>query len=596
MRNFLKMLLAVVLGILLCNFLLFLFFIGMMAIAVGGEEKTIVPSKAVLILNTEEMVVDRVQDPFAYFSPSTFEYEDPLELLPLLKAVRHAAEDSRIQGISIKVGGLGMGLAAASELRAALEEFKESGKFIYAYGTGFSQMGYYLASVADSIFLHPEGEMQWKGLATVMPYFKRSFDRFGISPQVVRHGKFKSAVEPFISETMSDANRLQTEQFLSALWGEARVAVSRSRGIAEAKLDSVSRNLVFLLGPEAQREHLVDALFYQDEYDDLLSARLDEESIKDVKTVTATDYVAACSLEKKGQAKASRVAVLYAGGNITDGDDIKMGIQGEAYRKEIEKLRKNEKIKAVVFRVNSGGGSALASDVMWRELSLLAEEKPLVVSMGDYAASGGYYISAPAHRIVADPMTITGSIGVFGLFFTVEGLMENALSISHQSVKTHASSDMLSLFRPLTDLERARMQNSVEQVYSTFVNKVALGRGITADSVDSIGQGRVWAGVDALRIGLVDTLAGLTTAIEMAAELAELDTYRTVSYPIREENPFETVLKGLSKKTSLSSFVSFFRPRESKIQQMQRLLEQDVEEMLQRQGIRAEMPIGRVEY
>lgn len=600
--KFWKMLLAVILGIFLSGILFIVFIFGLIGgiVASMGDDVVTVPKESMLRISTKDVIVDRLSaDPLAYLAGG-LDAPEPLELLPVLRAIEHAQEDDHIRGIVLEVESLGMGLAAAYEVREALLAFKESGKPIYAYTTGSTQGGYYFASVADHFYLHPQGEIQWMGMATVIPYFKRAFDYWGIAPQVVRHGKYKSAVEPFLVEKISAENSLQTREFLSARWVELQRAAAKGRGVSEKVFDSVAHNYGFLLAGEALQHHFVDDTLCRHEFESTVAEYLGQEADAEWETVSLADYITAATPQLKKDKKLStpKVAILYAQGTIQDGGDIKKNIQGEAYRKEIVKLRKNDKVKAVVFRINSGGGSALASDIMWKELARLAEEKPLVVSMGDYAASGGYYIAAPAAKIVATPTTITGSIGVFGLFFTAEKLVRNRLRVNPEVVKTHPHSDMGVVFRALTETEHNRIQRSVEQVYGTFINRVAAGRNMAVAQVDSIGQGRVWAGTHALTNGLVDTLGGLRDAIALAAELAELDDYRTQNYPIQEEDPFLMFVKKVGRSKASVKLLQALGvvKAPSRVNILQENMEHELELLLEHEGIRTELPIMCEEF
>lgn len=584
MKAFFRTLLAVIVGILLCNFLVLAFFIGLAA-AIGSDEEITVKKQSVLRIDLSTPIVDRaVTDVKSQIDWETMTLSSRLELYPTMEAIRHAAHDDKIEGISIEADGFSIGIAQAEELRAELERFKESGKFIYAYADTYSQMAYWLSSVADSVFLNPAGGFAWQGLAAQMIYYKNAMAKYGVEPQVVRHGKFKSAVEPFLENSMSAANYEQTYTFLNSIWLHLTQMVSQARGIDTDELNRIADELIIVEPQEARELGLVDALYYTDQYDSLLVARCGTDVEKKPRTIDLEKYCEHAKGAIKLDLKAPKIAVVYAQGNIIDGDKTNTDIQGAGYSQVFADLRRDSTIKAVVLRVNSPGGSALASDIMWRELERLKAVKPLIVSMGNYAASGGYYMSSPADYIVSGPLTLTGSIGVFGLFFTFGKLAKDIIGVSPQVVKTNAHSDMGSIYRPLDATEQKALQNSVENVYSVFLDRVSTGRGMTTAAVDSIGQGRVWCGVDAKEIGLVDELGGLYRAIEVAAERAGLDKYRISSYPKTDENSFDAIITKMLSNRSVAQLIA-----KSKADPLAEMKEQ-IETIVSQQGVRAQMP------
>lgn len=592
MKTFLKMLLAVIVGIFLYGILMFFFFlaIGAAVSAGSGDGAPKVEKHSVLRIRLSEPIVDRVGkfDPTEMFNPfgggsSGTEHE----LLSVLWALEYAKDDANIDGIYIEADGLATSLAIMEELRPALKAFREgSDKFIYAYGTGYGQADYMLAGESDAMLLNPAGGAEVRGLASRVRYPLGLYEKLGITPQVIRHGKFKSAVEPYLQREMSEANRLQLSAYLNSTWDYLAGAITSSRGMSRESLDAYINGVVLSEGADALRYGLVDSLMYIDQVDSLLRAKTMREGDDEVIFVSLEDYVAYAKSKRKASARSSRIGVLYAQGEIVETDDTDGKIGSKGFIGEIRKLREDDKIKAVVLRVNSPGGSALASEELWRELYLLKQEKPLVVSMGSYAASGGYYISCVANEVVADAMTLTGSIGVFGLIISAEKLMREKLSVNTEVVRTHAHADMGN-HRLLTEEERAIIQRSVENVYDVFTRRVAAGRGKTQAEVDSIGQGRIWSGTDALRIGLVDTLGGLQLAISRAAELADLDDYQIREYPKRDQDQFEKLMRKLIQKK-----MRVFAPQSGSGSIKEELSREarEVESLLQQQGVRAELP------
>jgi protease IV len=435
------------------------------------------------------------------------------------------------------------GMASVEEIRNALIDFKEtSNKPIYAYGNFYDQKSYYLATVADKIVVHPLGSVDFRGLGGEMMFFTKALDKLGIDMQIVRHGKFKAAVEPFMLEQMSDENREQQMVYLNSLWNHMLKGISAERSIPVEQLNKLADEVqTFSLGTEAVTSGLIDEAKYKDEVLDDLREIIGDMDAKEIPVVGAADYAKATV---KGQDKPysrNKIAVIYASGDI----GISMGgevIVGDEIGREIRKVRQDSSYKAIVLRVNSPGGSMFDSETIWREVKLAAEEKTMVVSFGDVAASGGYYIAAPADRIVAHPNTITGSIGIFGMVPNFEELMNDKLGITTDVVKTNENSNLISLTRPLTDYERTLLQNSIESGYDIFTSHVANGRNMTQEQVDEIGQGRVWSGENALEIGLIDQYGGLQDAIELAAEIAGVENYRTVPLP-SQPDPFEQLFK-----------------------------------------------------
>lgn len=525
--NFFKTFLASLLAFFVANFVWFFLFIIIIAgVAAIGSSATIVEPKSVLKIDLSESIVDQpVNDPLAGFDPMSMNVQKSVSNMQVMNAIESAAQDDNIEGIYINLTGAGTASAALlEEVRDYITAFKESGKFVVAYGEVYSQGGYYLASVADSIYLNPVGEMDWRGLAMQVMFYKGALDKLGIEPQVFRHGTFKSAVEPYIMSRMSPENRTQMETIASSIWGTMVADIAKERNLSIDSLNMFATDLSAMMAEDALANRMVDGLKYEDEVEDILREKLELDADEDITFVTLGEYIAAKPYTPTYSD--NKIEVIYAEGQIVQGTSEQGTLGSSTLADQLAEARLDEEVKAVVLRVNSPGGSALASEVIWREMELLRQQKPVIVSMGDYAASGGYYISAPADAIIADATTLTGSIGVFGLMFNAEKALNNKLGITIDVAKTNPSADMGMPFRAVSSNERTKIMRSIEQVYSTFVNHVADGRNMTFDSVDAIGQGRVWTGNDGNRIGLVDEIGGLKYAIAVAADKAEcLDDY-----------------------------------------------------------------------
>lgn len=525
--NFFKTFLASLLAFFVANFVWFFLFIIIVAgVAAIGSSTTIVEPKSVLKIDLSESIVDQpVNDPLAGFDPMSMNVQKSVSNMQVMNAIESAAQDDNIEGIYINLTGAGTASAALlEEVRDYITAFKESGKFVVAYGEVYSQGGYYLASVADSIYLNPVGEMEWRGLAAQVMFYKGLLDKLGVEPQVFRHGTFKSAIEPYILNKMSPENRTQMETYVNSIWGTMVADIAKERNLSIDSLNMFATDLSAMMAEDALANRMVDGLKYEDEVEDILREKLELDADEDITFVTLGEYIAAKPYTPSYSD--NKIEVIYAEGQIVQGTS-EQGILGSStLADQLAEARLDEEVKAVVLRVNSPGGSALASEVIWREMELLRQQKPVIVSMGDYAASGGYYISAPADAIIANATTLTGSIGVFGLMFNAEKALNNKLGITIDVAKTNPSADMGMPFRAVSSSERALIMRGIEQVYSTFVNHVADGRNMTFDSVDAIGQGRVWTGNDGNRIGLVDEIGGLKYAIAVAADKAEcLDDY-----------------------------------------------------------------------
>ena len=526
--NFVKTFLAGLLAVVVGTFLVFFLWIFILLGIAGSMDKSVaVHPESILKIDFSEVLTDAPSsDPLAGIDLMTLQTTRQLSLFKALRAIEAAGADDRIKGIYLRMNGEGgvTGSALLEELREALLEFKQSGKFIIAYNETYSQGQYYLASVADKIYLQPEGGMDWSGLASNVMFYKGLLDKLDLRAEVFRPTacKYKSAVEPFILDKMSSANREQMQALVNSMWGTISGAVCESRGIDSVKMRRITDNLQVTLPEEALEYGFVDSLVYEDQMEDVFA----ELGVSDdYAFITLGDYASQVGADLKN-ISADQVAIVYADGQIVDGEGYGKEIYGNTLAAKIAGVREDEKVKAVVLRVNSPGGSALASDVIWREVELLRAEKPVIVSMGSYAASGGYYISCPADVIVADKLTLTGSIGVFGMILDTREALKNKLGITVDGVKSNASSSFLAT-EPLTPIQRSMIMRGVDKVYTTFTNDVAEGRNLPIEKVLDIAGGRVWSGADALGIGLIDTYGGLKTAIALAVDKADLgDNYR----------------------------------------------------------------------
>lgn len=555
MKQFFKFTFASMLGFLLASLVMLLIFFGIIASIASFSKKEVVavPEKTILVMNLNQEINDRSSDnPFSYMNFGTGNSSKPLGLNDIVTNLKKAANDANINGIFLELTDIPAGQATVEEIRNSLIEFKKSGKFIVAYSEVYTQKSYYLASVADKIYLNPAGDMEFKGLVGQVMFFKGLLDKIDVEAQVIRHGKFKSAVEPFIMDKMSPASKEQTLTFISGMWNHMLEGIAASRKISVAELTEIADQYKLQSADDALKLKMVDKLMYKDEVLDELKARVKVDKVKDMSLMRLGKYVNAPNNDKT-TAK-DKIAVIYASGSIISGEGNEDNIGSERISKAIRKARMDEKVKAVVLRVNSPGGSALASDVIWREMVLTKKIKPVVVSMGDVAASGGYYISCAANKIFAYPNTITGSIGVFGIIPNMKEMFNKNLGITFDEVKTNPYADYIPTTRPMSDAERQIITRDIEDIYSTFIQHVADGRKLTVAQVDSIGQGRVWSGVDAKRIGLIDEFGGLQDAIAEAAKLAKLKEYRKWELP-EQKDPFEQIMETISGENSSKIFL-----------------------------------------
>lgn len=546
MKQFFKFTFASMLGFLLAGFVVFLIFIGIIvsAVSMGKKETVLVPEKTVLMLSLDQPISDRSsENPFSRINFINPDLSTQLGLNDIISALNKAASDTKVRGIYLELSDVPSGQATIEEIRNAMISFRKSGKFIVTYSEEFNQKSYYLASVSDKIYLNPAGGMQFKGMVGQVMFFKGLLDKIDVEAQVIRHGKFKSAIEPFTLDKMSEPNKVQTLAFISGMWNHMLTGISASRNIPVENLTAMADEYKIQSPQDAVNLKMVDKLMYKDEVLDELKARLNLKGIKDLKLMKLGKYAKSADPVKK--ISGDKIAVIYASGNIISGDGDETTIGSERISKAIRKARLDDKVKAVVLRVNSPGGSALASDVIWREMLLTKKVKPVVVSMGNVAASGGYYIACAADKIYAYPNTITGSIGVFGIIPNMKEMFSKNLGITFDEVKTNPYADYIPVTRPMNDAEKQIITREIENIYSTFTTHVAEGRKMTVAEVDSIGQGRVWSGVDAKRIGLIDEFGGLDDAIKEAARLAKLKDYRTMELPELKDT-FEQLMDAFS--------------------------------------------------
>jgi len=580
--RFLGNVLATIVGLFV---FLMMFFFGIVLIATifdGEPEEITVKSDSVIELDLSE-VTDDYGGKFYFKDFNKYETNQD-GLFNVINAINNAKTDDDIKGISILNNESELGMAQRKALRDALEDFKKSGKFVMAYANSYSQKEYYLNSVANTIYINPVGDFDFKGLSAELMFFKDLQDKSGVKMEVIRHGKYKSAVEPFLDNKMSEANREQTTSLLNAVWSSVLADISKSRNVSVAKLNEIANGLLARTPEMAKAEKLVDIIAYEDVYHDAIRKILKVEKDEDYNKVSILDYAQKVATTAEISDSTDKIAVIYAQGEIMSGEgDVNSIGEGSINRSLIE-ARKDKNIKAIVLRINSPGGSALTSDLIWREIELTKKAKPVVVSMGNYAASGGYYIACNANKIFAESNTITGSIGVFGLLPNFTQLATK-IGVHTEQVKTNENAAEYSPFVPMDEKFKYVTQESVEKIYKTFVSHVAAGRKMTIAQVDSIGQGRVWSGEQALKIGLVDKIGGMDDAIKEAASLAKIKEYSIVDFPEYEKSLKELFEKfGLTSAKSKESFI-----KEELGEETFRLMEQ-IKKVQTRKGIQAIMP------
>jgi len=532
MKQFFKFVLATMVGIIIISCIGILIIIGIV-VAASGDKHIEVDSNSVLHIALNNSIPERTpNNPLSGLGFLGIDGDKSIGLNDILANIKKAKTDSNIKGIFLDQSYMLSGQATTEEIRNALIDFKKSGKFIIAYSEVYTQSFYYLASVADKVYINPKGMFDFRGFSSQITFLKGALDKLGIEAQIIKVGTYKSAVEPLILTKMSDANRMQVNSYLGSLYDYYLTGISNSRKISKDSLFNLANNLRIQFPEDALKYKLVDGLKYKDEVLDELKERTDIASKTDLKSVDLGDYTN--SNAKDGGDKKdvkNRIAVVYASGEINGGDGDDNSIGSEKISAALRKVRLDDKVKAVVLRVNSPGGSSLASDVIWREVMLTKKVKPIIVSMGDLAASGGYYISCAADSIIAEPNTITGSIGIFAVIPNLQKLFNDKLGITFDGVKTGKYADLGNISRPLSPEEKAILQNSVNRGYDDFTKAVAQGRHKTQAYINSIGQGRVWTGTQAVKIGLVDRLGNINDAIKSAAKKANIKSYKLVAYP-----------------------------------------------------------------
>ena len=530
MKDFFKFTFASMLGVVLAGFVFtILGIVSMVGMMASSDTETVVKENSIFVLDLEGTLSERVQEnPFQALMGEEYQ---TYGLDDILTSIQKAKDNENIKGIYLQAGMMDASFASLEEIRHALKDFKESGKFIVAYGDTYTQGMYYLASVADKVIVNPQGSIAWQGLASQTIFFKDLLEKVGVEMEIFKVGTYKSAVEPFIATEMSDANREQITAFLTSIWGRLLEDISESRSIPTDDLNRYADEFAMLSPAETYIANgLADTLMYKDgvlAYLKEMSGREADESLRTLSVEDMKNVKRNVPLDKSGNI----IAVYYAYGGIDDTSSPEEGIDSEKVIKDLRLLREDETIQAVVLRVNSPGGSAYGSEQIWREVVLLKEKKPVIVSMGDYAASGGYYISCAADCIVADPTTLTGSIGIFGMFPNMEGLLTDKLGLHFDVVKTNKFADMGDMTRPFNNEEKAAMQNFINQGYKLFVQRCADGRGMSVEAIEKIAEGRVWTGATAKELGLVDELGGLDKAIDIAAEKAGVEAYSIINYP-----------------------------------------------------------------
>jgi protease-4 len=542
MLQFFKYVFATLVGILVFFILSFFILVGIGS-AVSSEEKVVVEEKSVLKLDLNKAIAEvGVENPFSEFGGPFAANENVTGLKDIKDALKSAQKDDKIKGIYLKAENPQAGWATLEEIRNQLAEFKKSKKFVVAYGESFSEKGYYLASLADKIYLNPVGQLEWNGMSAEYSFFKGTFDKLEVKPEIFRVGSFKSAIEMFSRENMSDSSKKQSAELIGAIYGNFLTNISNSRKIPVATLKGFADSLT-IDNPKAALAHkMVTNLGYWDEFETSIKKDLKIEAKKNISYIGVEKYNKSDVTPEDGDFN-NRVAVLVAEGEINSGEGSNESIGSDDFVKELKKARDNDKIKAIVLRINSPGGSALASDVMWREIQITAKKKPVIASMSDVAASGGYYMAMGCNKIVAQPNTITGSIGIFGLIFNVKDFMNNKLGVTFDAVKTSPHADWPTATRDMTEFEKSMIQKNVNEGYANFTAKAAAGRKMPVEKLRSLAQGRVWSGTEAKANGLVDVLGGLDDAIVLAAKSANLKEgdYRVRYFPERKK-PLEEFL------------------------------------------------------
>lgn len=526
MRNFLKMFLAAFVALIVFAVISLFFFVAWIS-SMASSGKEVVGNKAVLVIDLSVPFQEKMQqNPLAAFGADN-QYDIP-GLYDVIRLINTARSDSSVKGILVKANDNSNGFAASEEIRQAIAGFKSSGKFVIAYGDMISQKAYYIASVADKVYCNPKGTVDWRGLDLQMVYLKGTLDKLEIEPQIFYAGKFKSATEPFREKKMTEPNRVQTTEIMNDIYGNFLSGIAESRKIDTATLKRLADGNMVQFSQDALRHKLVDGLKYDDEVKDEIRGRIKLDKDDNINFVNIEKYAKAVNYKSSGR---DRIAVIYAEGDIVYGKGEDGQIGSNTYANLIRKARQDKSVKAIVLRINSGGGSSLASENIWREMTLARKEKPVVVSFGDVAASGAYYLACNADSIFAQPNTITGSIGVFALIPNMQQFFNNKLGMTFDGVKTGPNADAYSVTQPLSPAQKTYIQNEIDTIYHDFKSRVAEGRKLDMAYVDSIGQGRIWSGGRAVGLKLVDRIGGMQDALDCAARMSKTKEYRLKEYP-----------------------------------------------------------------
>ena len=581
--KFLGNVLATVIGLFVFCLIFFFGIIIIGAIAGGNEDIVTIEENSVIELDLSKVTLDYAgktnYKDFNYFEA------DHNGVTDILNAIEAAKKDEKIKGISILNNQSQLGLAQMKSVRDKLEEFKKTGKFVYAYANYYSQGEYYLNSVANKVYLNPVGEVDFKGLSAEILYLKELQEKSGVKFEVIRHGKYKSAVEPFLAQEMSPENREQMTFLLNSVWNSIVSDIAKSRKVTVAQLNAIANTLGARTPELALANKMIDKIAYEDEYHNAIRKILKVDKKEKYNSVSITDYAKTAATTVEDYSKDDIVAVIYAQGEIMSGEGDVNVIGEGSIKRSLEEARNDNDVKAIVLRVNSPGGNALTSELIWREIEITKKVKPVVVSMGNYAASGGYYIAANANHIFAEPNTITGSIGVFGMLPNMNQLGKN-IGVNAEQVKTHANASGYSIFEPIDENFKGYVLESIEKTYGTFLKRVADGRKMTIAQVDAIAQGRVWTGIDAQKLGLVDEIGGLEAAIKYAAKLGKTTSYRTENFP-EYEKYFEDLLANFTG-------IAMFQTKEQLLKEQLgeegfQMLEQ-IKRVKSRKGIQAMLP------
>ena len=552
----------------------------------GGESEFEVKENSILKLDLNRPIVENASteddNPFATIPNPFFESTEKIGLIQILSALERARIDNNVKGIYLDVSFPMAGYAKLTEIRNALEKFKRSGKFIYAYANSYSEKAYYIASVADEAYLNPSGLLDFNGISVQYMFYKKAFDKLEIEPLVFRVGQYKSAVEPFIRENMSPENKMQTQSFISSINREVFSKISLSKKISANKLNQIADSLLAMNPVHAEKLGMIK-LGYWDQFESLLKSAVKIKAKSDLTFVKLADYLKAKNPIKAVEGT-DKIGVLVAEGEIVGSRGGDENIGSEDFVKELRKLRDNKSIKAIVLRIDSPGGSSLASDEMWREIELAKKVKPIVASMSDYAASGGYYMAMGTNTIVAQPTTVTGSIGIFAQWLNIDRFLSNKIGITQDYVNTHANSNFMNSLGELTEFQKSVIQNMVNQGYETFTSKAASGRKMSIEKLKSLAGGRVWTGIQAKEIGLVDELGGLDVAIEIAAKKGKLKpgAYKVVVYPKAKSFLDQLISSAMSESSLTQKFAALNMPWAKPILEMER--------MKKREGYLALMP------